>query len=104
MQKIHIHKVDKGETLKGIAERYNMSLSHLKQLNGFNEKNTLRANVGLRVVVREYHKVLDKEELWKIAQKYGVTKFDIMKANDIEPADERKEFYPGRELIIPIKR
>lgn len=104
MQKIHIHKVDKGETLKEIAERYNMSLSHLKQLNGFNEKTTLRANVGLRVVVREYHKVLDKEELWQIAQKYGLTKFDVMKTNAIDPVDERKEVYPGRELIIPIKR
>lgn len=104
MQKVHIHKVEKGETLKEIAERYNMSLSHLKQLNGFNEKNTLKANVGLRVVVREYHKVLDKEELWQIAQKYGITKFDIMKANNIDPADEKKEVYPGRELIIPIKK
>jgi serine/threonine protein kinase len=104
MQKVHIHKVEKGETLKEIAERYNMSLSHLKQLNGFNEKNTLKANVGLRVVVREYHKVLDKEELWQIAQKYGITKFDIMKTNDIDPVDERKEVYPGRELIIPIKK
>ncbi|GAB4125146.1 MAG: hypothetical protein OHK0045_08540 [Raineya sp.] len=104
MQKIHIHKVNKGETLKEIAEKYNMSISHLKQLNGFNEKTTLRANVGLRVVIREYHKVLDKEELWQIAQKYGLTKFDIMKANDIDPADEIKEVYPGRELIVPIKR
>jgi len=104
MQKIHIHKVEKGETLKEIAERYNMNISHLKQLNGFNEKTTLKSNVGLRVVVREYHKVLDKEELWQIAQKYGITKFDIMKANAIEPTDEVREIYPGRELIIPIKR
>jgi serine/threonine protein kinase len=104
MQKIHIHKVEKGESLKEIAERYNMSVSHLKQLNNFNEKTTLRANVGLRVVIRDYHKVLDKEELWQIAQKYGLTKFDIMKANAIEPTDEAKEVYPGRELIIPIKR
>jgi len=104
MQKIHIHKVEKGESLKEIAERYNMSVSHLKQLNNFNEKTTLRANVGLRVVIRDYHKVLDKEELWQIAQKYGISKFDIMKANAIEPTDEAKEVYPGRELIIPIKR
>jgi serine/threonine protein kinase len=104
MQKIHIHKVEKGETLKEIAERYNMSVSHLKQLNNFNEKTTLKVNVGLRVVVRDYHKVLDKEELWQIAQKYGLTKFDVMKANDIDPVNEQKEVYPGRELIIPIKR
>lgn len=104
LQKIHIHKVKKGETLKEIAERYNMTLSHIRQLNNFNEKSTLKANTGLRVIVREYHKVLDKEELWQIAQKYGITKFDIMKANEIDPADESEEVYPGRELIIPIKK
>jgi LysM repeat protein len=96
--------VKKGETLKTIAEKSNMSVSHIRDLNGMTEKTTLKANVGLRVVIREYHKVLDGEELWKIAQRYGVSKFEILKANDIEPADERDEFYPGKELIIPIKR
>jgi LysM repeat protein len=104
LQKIHIYKVKKGETLKTIAEKFNMSVSHIRDLNGMTEKTTLKANVGLRVVIREYHKVLDGEELWKIAQRYGVSKFEILKANDIEPADERDEFYPGKELIIPIKR
>jgi len=104
LQKIHIHKVQKGESFKGIAEMYNMRVSHLKELNGMTEKSTLRADAGLRVVVREFHKVLDGEELWKIGEKYGVTKFEIMRVNQIDPADEKDEFYPGRELIIPIKR
>ncbi|PKQ70536.1 protein kinase domain-containing protein [Raineya orbicola] len=102
LQKIHIHKVKQGETLKEIAEKYNMSVSHLKQLNGFTDKTTLKVDAGLRVVIRDYHKVLDKEELWQIAQKYGISKFDIIRANDIE--DELKDVYPGADLIIPIKK
>jgi len=102
LQKVHIHKVKKGESLKEIAEKYNMSVSHLKQLNGFTDKTTLKADAGLRVIIRDYHKVLDKEELWQIAQKYGISKFEIIRANDIE--DERKDVYPGADLIIPIKK
>ncbi len=102
LQKIHIHKVKQGESLKEIAEKYNMSIAHLKQLNGFTDKTPLRADAGLRVVIRNYHKVLDKEELEQIAQKYGISKFEIIRANDIE--DERKDVYPGADLIIPIKK
>lgn len=104
LQKVHVHKVQKGETLKEIAEMYNMSTSHIKELNGMTNKSTLRADAGLRVVIRDFHKVLDGEELWQIGQKYGVSKFEILRANQIAPADEKDEFYPGRELIIPIKR
>lgn len=102
LQKIHIHKVKPGETLRDIAEKYNMSLSHLKQLNGLKDEIYLNTDVGLRVVIRNYHKVLDKEELWQIAQKYGISKDDIIKANNIE--DELHDVYPGANLIIPIKK
>ncbi|MCS6795232.1 MAG: LysM peptidoglycan-binding domain-containing protein [Raineya sp.] len=102
LQKIHVHKVKPGETLKEIAEKYNMSVSHLKQLNSFTEKTALKVDAGLRVVIRDYHKVLDGEELGQIAQKYGISKFDIIRANDIE--DELKDVYPGADLIIPIKK
>ncbi|MDX1903848.1 MAG: LysM peptidoglycan-binding domain-containing protein, partial [Thermonemataceae bacterium] len=90
--------------LKGIAERYNMGITHLKELNGFNDKKTLKADVGLRVIVREYHKLLDGENLVQIGQRYGVSKYEILRATGIDFADEMDEIYPGVELIIPIKK
>jgi peptidoglycan lytic transglycosylase D len=43
------HVVQRGETLKGLAKRYGVSVQALRRANGLSERDTLRAGVALRI-------------------------------------------------------
>jgi peptidoglycan lytic transglycosylase D len=43
------HIVRRGETLKGLAKRYGVSIQALRDANGMTERETLRAGVSLRI-------------------------------------------------------
>jgi LysM repeat protein len=104
---VRYHKVRSGETLGGIARKYRVSVSSLKEWNGL-RSNTIRTGQRLRVyggrstttvaartdhakgggalppgtsTVR--HKVQRGETLSGIAQHYGVTISSIRQANDL---------------------
>lgn len=102
------HEVQKGETLFGIAKKYNMTVDELKKLNNLGDSPI---SVGMRLVVSKaelksentksetvttnftYHTVAQGETLYAIARKYGVKVDDIKKLNNlgegaIKPGDK----------------
>ncbi|HEX9955625.1 MAG TPA: LysM peptidoglycan-binding domain-containing protein [Fibrella sp.] len=93
------YTIGSGETFYGVASRLNMKLSTLKALNPDVDESSVKSGVTkLRVKVKAIHTVGKGDVLRVVAQKYGVTKEAIMKANhktkDIATRGER--------LIIPL--
>jgi LysM repeat protein len=43
------HVVQRGETLKGLAKRYGVSIQALRTANGMRERETLKTGVALRI-------------------------------------------------------
>ena len=43
------HVVRRGDTLSGLAKRYGVSVSELRQANGMSEGETLKAGEALRI-------------------------------------------------------
>ncbi len=92
------YTVGNGETFYGVANRYNMKLSTLKELNpGVSESDVKAGVTKLKVKAMAVHTVGPGDVLRVVAQKYGVSKEAIMRANkktkDIATRGER--------LVIP---
>ena len=117
------HKVKSGETVGGIAERYQTTPAVLRQINGF-RGNTIRAGDYLMIPTatqaladytqsaevraarqqgttrggeRRTHVVQSGESLWSIAQEYGVGMRNLASWNAMAPGDTLSV---GRELVI----
>ena len=93
------YTVGTGETFYGVANRYNMKLSTLKALNpGVSESDVKAGITKLNVKAMAVHTVGPGDVLRVVAQKYGVSKEAIMRANkktkDIASRGER--------LVIPF--
>jgi len=120
------HKVKSGETVGGIAERYQTTPAVLRQVNGF-RGNTIRAGDYLMIPTatqslaayaqsaderaarqqnaprsgdRRTHVVQSGESLWSISQKYGVGLRNLASWNAMAPGDTLSV---GRELVIWTK-
>ena len=93
------HQVRQGETLYSIARLYNISLAELKALNEM-ESDTIKVGEELIVVPLNgekaneeiandnpnepvYHLVKEKETLYSLSRKYGVTPEQIRRLNGI---------------------
>lgn len=94
----HTHTVRKGETIYSIATKYNLSINTLKAMNPELENNAVKSDVTkLKVKVRAVHTVGPGDVLRVVAQKYGVSKEALMKANG-----KTKDFAQrGEKLVIP---
>ncbi len=93
------HIVDAGETFYGIANRYNMKLSTLKELNPDVTEDQVKSGVTkLKVKAMAVHTVGAGDVLRVVAQKYGVSKEAIMRAN----GKSKDLATRGERLIIPF--
>jgi membrane-bound lytic murein transglycosylase D len=117
------HKVKSGETVGGIAERYQTTPAVLRQVNGF-RGNTIRAGDYLMIPTatqslasytqsadsraarqqstprsgeRREHVVKPGESLWSISRAYGVDVRKLASWNAMAPGDTLSV---GRELVI----
>ncbi len=93
------HVVESGETFYGVANRYNMKLSTLKELNpGVSESDVKAGVTKLNVKAMAVHTVGAGDVLRVVAQKYGVSKEALMRANH-----KTKDIATrGEKLIIPL--
>lgn len=102
------HKVEQGETLFIISQKYGISLSELRELNSLDNQSTIYS--GQEILVPDgtvemvtkksikKHKVAKGETLSSIAAKYGVPESEIMKTNKMKKTVVLK----GSTLKIPI--
>lgn len=91
------HSVKSGETFSSIASRYNLKLETLKGLNA-SVSDVKAGTTKLKVQVKTIHTVGPGDVLRVVAEKHGVTKDAIMKANG-----KTKDFAErGEKLIIPF--
>lgn len=93
------YTVGAGETFYGVANRYNMKLSTLKALNpGVSESDVKAGITKLNVKAMAVHTVGAGDVLRVVAQKYGVSKEAIMRANKKTKDIANR----GEKLIIPF--
>jgi LysM repeat protein len=91
------HSVKSGETFSSIASRYNLKLETLKGLNS-SVSDVKAGTTKLKVQVKAVHTVGPGDVLRVVAQKHGVSKDAIMKANG-----KTRDFSErGEKLIIPF--
>lgn len=93
------YTVGSGETFYGVANRYNMKIATLKALNpGVSESDVKAGITKLNVKAMAVHTVGPGDVLRVVAQKYGVSKEAIMRANK----KDRDIATRGEKLIIPF--
>lgn len=94
-----------GDTLSGIASKYNTTVAELVKLNNISNPNLIYAGHTLLVPVKggssnqshEIYTVKRGDTLSKIAQKFNTTVGQIAKDNHIKNVNL---IYPGQRLII----
>lgn len=107
---ITYHIVKKGETLKGIAKLYGVSVDELKEWNNLKSE---KLKPGQRLLIKRSEKVSKDtkkrpkeiiyrvkpgESLSDIARLFGVSEEEIIKVNKLSG----KEVRPGQKLLIRI--
>jgi membrane-bound lytic murein transglycosylase D len=106
---LSVYTVKKGETLSGIAIKFNTNLSQIKKLNNLKNPNSIRSGQRLRVPAANTegkertfveHKVKKGETLSYLAEKYGVSVSAIMEANDLS---NKHRIKAGQCLLIPTR-
>ncbi|GAB3966120.1 hypothetical protein GCM10028806_06130 [Spirosoma terrae] len=92
------YTVGAGETFYSVANRYNMKLSTLKEMNPNVSESDVKAGVTkLKVKAMAIHTVGPGDVLRVVAQKYGVSKEALMRANKRDKDIANR----GEKLIIP---
>lgn len=93
------YTVGAGETFYGVANRYNLKVSTLKELNpGVSESDVKAGITRLNVKVMAVHTVGPGDVLRVVAQKYGISKEALMRANKKQKDIATR----GEKLIIPF--
>ncbi len=104
------HKVEPGETLFIISQKYGISLNELRELNSLDNQSTIYSGQEILIpdgsvqtitkIILKNHKVKSGETLSTIAAKYNISESEIMKANKMKKTVVIK----GSNLKIPIKQ
>ena len=96
-----IHVVKRGEALWQIADRYNVTIEDIVNLNKLNNPDILLPGHALLIPTgRQTYTVQKGDTIWQIAQKYGVSPQNLLWENRILNPDL---IYPGYVLTIPQK-
>ncbi len=100
---MNYYKIEKGDTLKGIADKFNITLEELQSLNQVIPLSELR--VGMDIIVPknqdQYFSIYNIESgdsLYKIARKYNINPTLLANLNGLNMDDY---IYPNQELLIP---
>lgn len=98
-----VYQVLPGEELRSIAEKLDMEMQVLCELNGITEESQIRA--GENIVVPnnkanmfQTYRVKSGDNLYEIGRRYNTSANDLALLNGIEVNDY---IYPNQELMIP---
>ena len=105
------YTVKKGDTLGGIADRYNTRASEIRKWNKMNSNNSL-INIGQKLVLfvgkngsksdnspkRIVYTVKSGDQLGYIAEKYNTSAKKIREWNKMKPGSSA--IYPGQKLVL----
>lgn len=98
-----VHTVARGETLSSIASRYGVTVAQLTEANDIRDPNRLQRGLKLRIpqpsVTYIEHRVQRGESVASIANRYGVTIVDLVRANRLSNANLVRR---GQKLRIPL--
>jgi LysM repeat protein len=106
------HTVQAGETPDSIARRYGTSWAAIVKTNNLADPNQIYVGQKLKIpisarpagetepVCRLRHTVRPGESVWQIAEEFGASPYDIMRANALTFQTART-LQPGRVLCIP---
>ena len=94
------YTVKSGDTLGGIAKRYNSTANALATLNELKNMNAIAPGQTLKVrqISDTYYVIQPGDTLGKIAARYGVTSLALQHANGIS---DPSKIAAGARLIIP---
>lgn len=107
------YKVQKGDTLSGIAKAHNMSLDSLLKLNGISKDNANYIRVGQEIKVTgkssgssskstsDGYTVQAGDGWYRIAQKTGIKVEDLLATNN---ATLNTTIHPGQKLKYPTAK
>lgn len=97
---IVIYTVQSGDTISGIAEKFNISVNTIRWANELDKKENI--NVGQKLVILPIngiqYTVKNGDTLSGISKKFETDAEEILSFNDVEDPNELK---PGLKLIIP---
>jgi membrane-bound lytic murein transglycosylase D len=102
-----VYTVKKGDTISGLAEKFNTSPEGIRRNNGLRNPHQIRVGQKLRIPgtgpvtggLLKQHVVKRGENLTYLAEKYGVTVSAIASANNLPNKHVLKV---GQRLLIPV--
>lgn len=90
--------VKKGDTLWGIASRFNTSVEWLVRVNKLHDADELRVGQKLRIPGKRTHTVAAGDTLWSISRKYDASLTDLARLNGI---GDVSDLQIGQVLRLP---
>lgn len=93
------HIVQRGETVYGIAQRYNLSTRALIERNNLRPPYLITAGTRLRLPAPRAHTVRRGETLYGISRRYGVDMASLARANRLRPP---YTIQVGQNLSLPF--
>jgi murein DD-endopeptidase MepM/ murein hydrolase activator NlpD len=93
-----IHTVAKGDSVYGLARRYQVPIRAIIDANDLTPPYTLYVGQEIRIPVPRRHVVARGDTVYGISRAYGVDMSELTRLNDIQPP---YEIAPGQVLVIP---